>query len=414
MVALFNFSRNDNQKHCLQDLESKRRCKFQKLMRFLFFSIFIFTGSHNNLNNEANTNELEPFGNKASPVSDVLKIKLVLQNSKPKNSKAKAAQVCATFVPIQQQKPALPPLPTLIQLNETCSPVLSNHSNDATANLAPQQDASEHVTSVEKCMQVIPPPTIIESPEIIQKEETQLDPPTEITQHRADRPTVLGWASAEDVHVQHQKQTSSQLLHFLKAKGKSTSAPEATVTWQSKESTATLNLPVVKHTAVPFEPATIGHPKEARAPQTLSANMENQIPVFNVKRVEPSGTRIYSYVTATKTELWDIGDIFMDTEQADCVVTPLENKVSGNSEAEVEDPCKGKGQWGEIPQNAESEHIGDPAPLQARTTNSLHIPEFQLPKFEETEVVVSHIVNPGNFYVQQADSAMKLQALVTE
>lgn len=344
-------------------------------------------------------------------MADVLKINLVLQNSITKNSKAKAAQVCSTFV---QQKPALPPRPALIQLNDTCSTASSQHSNDATANLAPQQDASEHVTSVKKCMRVISPTAIIQSPDIIQTEETQLKPPTDLIQHRADRLAMLGWVSAEDVHVQYQKQTSSQLLHFLKAKGKNTSSPEVTITRQSKENTATLSPSAVKHTAVPFEQTTVDHPIEAKAPQTLNANMENQIPVFNVKRIEPSGTLIYSYVTATKTELWDIGDIFMDAEQADCNVIPLENKVSANSEAEVEDPCEGKGQQGEVPQNAETDLVGDPAALQARTSNSLHIPEFQFAKFEETEVVVSHIVDPGNFYVQQADSAMKLQALVTE
>lgn len=140
--------------------------------------------------------------------------------------------------------------------------------------------------------------------------------------------------------------------------------------------------------------------------------MENQIPIFNVKRVESSGTLIYSYVTATKTELWDISDIFMDARQADGDRSSSENKVTGNSE--VEDPCKGKDQRGQTMQNAKSELVGDPAPQQARATHSLHIPEFKFPKFEETEVVVSHIVNPGNFYVQRADSATKLQALVTE
>lgn len=407
-----NFSRNDDQlhlqKHYLQALESKTRCKFIKVDA-------LFTDSHINLNNEANARQWQPFGNKASPVTDVPKNALVLQNSLTKNSITKAAQVCAAVVPIQQQKPALAPLPTLIQLDDTaCNAAPSNHSDDATVNLAPQQDGSEHIVPVGKCMQVIPPPAIIHSAKTLRKEETQLEPPTEITKRRADRQTALGWASAEDVHVQHQKQTSSQLLHFLKAKGKNTGAPEVTVMRQRNENMTNFSPPAVQHTAFLFEPAAMDLPKEAKAPQTLSTNMENQIPVFKVKRAESSGSLIYSYVTATRTELWDIGDIFMEAEQADCDVIPLENKASGNSEAEVEDPCQVRGQPGGTLQNAESEHIGDPAPVQARTTDGLTIPEFQFPKFEETEVVVSHIVNPGNFYVQQADSAVKLQALVTE
>lgn len=348
-------------------------------------------------------------------MADVLKNALVLQNSLTKNSITKAAQVCAAVVAIQQQKPALAPLPTLIQLDDTtCSAAPSNHSDDATVNLAPQQDASEHIVSVEKRMQVIPPPALIHSPKMVGKEETRLEPPTEITKHRADRRTALGWASAEGVHVQHQKQTSSQLLHFLKAKGKDTGAPEVTAMRRRNENVTHFSPPAVRHAAFLFEPAAVDLPKEAKAPQTLSTNMENQIPVFKVKRVESSGSLIYSYVTATRTELWDIGDIFMEAEQADCDAIPLENKAPGNSEAEVEDPCQVRGQPGGTLQNAESEHVGDPAPVQARTTDGLTIPEFQFPKFEETEVVVSHIVNPGNFYVQQADSAVKLQALVTE
>lgn len=354
------------------------------------------------------TNKLQPFGNKVKPVADVLKIKLVLQNSIKKNSKATPAQVCAAIIPIQQQQPALPQLPTLIQLNDTFSTVSSNTSNDGTANLSQQRDVSEHVTPVEKWVQVIPPTATVENPAIVQKEEPLIEPPAEITQHRADRQTAMVWAAAEDVRMQHQKQTSSQLLHFLKAKGKNTSAaPEFAITRQSKKRMTTLSPTAVKQAGFPFEPATMDHPKEAQPPQMLSTHMDNQIPVFNVKRVEPGGTLIYSYVTATKKELWDIGDILMDADQGDCDTSPSENKVTGSSEAE--DPCEGKGQQGET-----LEIDGHPAPRQGHTTNRLHIPEFKFPKFEETEVVVSHIVDPGNFYVQQADSAMKLQALVTE
>nr|QVG60711.1 gjb1.2 [Scophthalmus maximus] len=46
--------------------------------------------------------------------------------------------------------------------------------------------------------------------------------------------------------------------------------------------------------------------------------------------------------------------------------------------------------------------------------NNVTIPEFQIRKFDEIEVVVSHVVSPGNFYIQHADSLAKLQALVTD
>lgn len=51
--------------------------------------------------------------------------------------------------------------------------------------------------------------------------------------------------------------------------------------------------------------------------------------------------------------------------------------------------------------------------LRSPTPKSVNIPEFQIQRFEETEVVVSHVVNPGSFYIQHADSLQKLQALFT-
>ncbi|MED6250003.1 hypothetical protein ATANTOWER_022993 [Ataeniobius toweri] len=46
--------------------------------------------------------------------------------------------------------------------------------------------------------------------------------------------------------------------------------------------------------------------------------------------------------------------------------------------------------------------------------NNVNIPEFEIRKFEETEVVVSHVVSPSNFYIQHADSTKKLEALFTD
>ncbi|MED6273861.1 hypothetical protein CHARACLAT_010664 [Characodon lateralis] len=46
--------------------------------------------------------------------------------------------------------------------------------------------------------------------------------------------------------------------------------------------------------------------------------------------------------------------------------------------------------------------------------NIVNIPEFEIRKFEETEVVVSRVVSPSNFYIQHADSTKKLEALFTD
>jgi hypothetical protein len=40
------------------------------------------------------------------------------------------------------------------------------------------------------------------------------------------------------------------------------------------------------------------------------------------------------------------------------------------------------------------------------------IPEFVIVAFKEMEVVVSHVVSPGHFYIQRPDVLAKQQALV--
>lgn len=343
----------------------------------------------------------------------------MLQNSLIGSSIARAVQVFAASQPLHQLKQIPTPLPTLVQQDDTtCSVAPSFYSDDAAASSASQSEAHvrEHtVLSEEKCRQdvVILPPTIIHSPEIVQEKSAEQAPPTEIRNHGSDTLTLLSWGCVEDAHVQHQKQTSSQLLHFLKAKTKNMGALEVTGMKQSKESTCTFcspqsTPPTVKHTAYHFGQDMTDELTDAKA---LSSDVDNQTPVFKVKRVESSGSLVYTYVTATKTELWDIGDVVTEAEQEDSEVGPLENKVCGNAEAEVAGHNHRQAQ---TLQNAEAEPDGDPAPVKTPAVNSIPIPDFQFPKFEETEVVVSHIINPGNFYVQQADSAMKLQALVIE
>lgn len=325
----------------------------------------------------------------------------MLQNSLIESSVARVVQVFAASLPLHQLKEIPTPLRTLVQQDDTtCSVAPSIHSDDAPATSASQSETQsrEHtVLSEEKCMQdvVILPPAIMHSPEIIQEKSAEQAPPTEIRNHGSDRLTLLSWGCVEDAHVQHQKQTSSQLLHFLKAKTKNMGALEVTGMKQSKESTCTFcspqsTLPTVKHTAYHFGHDVIDEPTDTEA---LSSDVDNQTPVFKIKRVESGGSLIYTYVTATKTELWDIGEVFTEAEQED---------------------CEDNHRQAQTLQNAEAEPDGDPSPVKMPAINSIPIADFQVPKFEETKVVVSHIINPGNFYVQQADSAMKLQALVTE
>lgn len=346
----------------------------------------------------------------------------MLQNSLIGSSIARAVYVFAASLPLHQLKQIPTLLRTLVQQEDTtCSVAPSFYSDDAAATSASQSETQvrEHtVLSEEKCRQdvVILPPAIIHSPEIVQEKSAEQVPPTEIRNHGSDRLTLPSLGCVEDAHVQHQKQTSSELLHFLKAKTKNMGALEVTGLKQSKETTCTFcspqsTPPTVKRKAYHFGNDVTDELTDAEA---LSSDVDNQTPVFQIKRVESGGSLIYTYVTATKTELWDIGDVFTEAEQEDSEVGPLENKVCGNAEAEVADVCEDDHRQAQSLQNAEAEPDGDPAPVKTPAVNSIPIADFQFPKFEETEVVVSHIINPGSFYVQQADSAMKLQALVTE
>lgn len=361
-------------------------------------------------------------------MTDVLKFGPMLQNSLIASSIAKAVQVLGATLPFQQLKHFLIPQPAVVQQDDTiCSIASSYNSIVATTNSSSHLKAEEKEHTVvfeEKHTPDILPPVIIQSPKIGPERPPLLLPPTqaifpEVSNLRPIKITqLLSWGCVDDIQVQHQKQTSSQLLHFLKAKSKNMDPLEVTVMNRSK-SVCTFVSPQLMSPTVKTQTYQLRHVKtdnliDTQATKTLSADIKNQVPVFTVKRVESSGSLTYTYVTATKTELWDIGDIFTEVGQGDSEASILENKACQNLKAQVENSCLNI-QWkAQTLQSAEPEHEGNSAAAKMPVINAITIPEFQIQRFEETEVVVSHIVTPGNFYVQQADSTMKLQALVTE
>lgn len=225
------------------------------------------------------------------------------------------------------------------------------------------------------------------------------------------------WGQGDEVQVRHQKQTSSQLLCFLKEKAKTKGSLEVTVL-ESPESPYKGNhtasplrtSPTVKTEGYPCRHVTKGVADE-RAPQTLHENV-NQAPIFRVKTVPSCGSLIYSCVIATENELWDVGDIFTEVlfgEYLHC--TPSENEKHLKPFAQVENcinlELKSRTLQRTKPEN-NSVHSDYLAP------DTVNIPEFGIRKFEETEVVVSHVVSPSNFYIQHADAPKKLKALFTE
>lgn len=389
----------------------------------LFF--VIFTEPHICAENEVRTDQLQPLGNKAILMKNFLKFGPMLQNSLMASSIAKAAQVLGATLSVQQLKHVLISQPAAVQQDDIICSISSSYNSSSSHLKA--EDKEQAVVFKEKSVSdaVILPPSIIQStkysadkPPILLPRIQAIFP--EVSNFKTMEITpLISWGCEDDVQVQHQKQTSSQLLHFLKAKAKNVGALQVTVMEWSKSTYISYisgspqsMSPTVNRLSCQFRHVT--EDLRAQASQKLSADIENQTPVFRVKRVDSSGSLTYTCVIATKTELWDIGDIFTDAGQGNSKAISLENKdyqkmkdqledSSGNSHGKTQDlQCTGP------------EHEGRSAGARRPVINGFTIPEFQIRRFEETEVVVSHIISPGNFYIQQADCITKLQALVKE
>ncbi|KAM6923473.1 uncharacterized protein FYW49_005927 [Xenentodon cancila] len=142
--------------------------------------------------------------------------------------------------------------------------------------------------------------------------------------------------------------------------------------------------------------------------------MDNQTPVFRVKSGSSSRTLTYGFVIATETELWDVGDTCVEVLEKDSVHSFFQHKECHNTIAQVENSCVNIDWKTQDLQPKELEQENNSAVAETPTPVSVKIPEFRFRRFEEIEVVVSHIVSPDNLYIQHADSPEKLQALFTD
>lgn len=212
---------------------------------------------------------------------------------------------------------------------------------------------------------------------------------------------VLNWRNMEDVSMLHQKQTSPQLLQFLKAKAKNLGAGQVRA-W-SEDPTGMSSSPKPVSTYVGVKAHQPKHvPDYVIDTEVPKEDNKSQAHIFQIKRVESSGSLTYAYVTATSTELWDLGDIITETVQEDSKASHLQDEACGNTKQEDMRSCLNT----EDPTHQSS--------VQMLAASGITIPEFQIYKYGETEVVVSHIISPDDFYIQQVDSTKKLQALLTE
>lgn len=357
-----------------------------------------------------------------------VKFGCMLQNSLLASSTSRVVQVLGATLPFRQLKHFLISTPAEVQPNEmTCS--ITTSYNVLT------RSSSSHLSYEEKEQTVVfgekyTPDAVILLPALnpeVGPENAQLPlAPIQVIVpeisncghlNKIKQPVI--WRCVDNVEVQHQKQTSAQLLQFLKAKAKNVDVLKDTVIEHSRESTCTSDSPRLTPPAVKRQNFQLKHlvtddVTDAQAPKMLSADIKNHVPVFKVKKMESNGSLTYAYVTASKTELWDFGDIFTEVGQGESVSSPVENKACQNDEAHGENSCGNIHRQTHTLNSTQPEYEGNCAAAKTSAINGIIIPEFHFRRFEETEVVVSHVVTPGNFYIQQADSTMKLQALVTE
>lgn len=359
-----------------------------------------------------------------------------MQNSLMVNSIAKAVQVLGATHSLLQFKYVFFSQPAVVQQDDlVCRVSSSSDSPVATASSSSHVKAEVNDDGVvfdKKCSPDagILVPAVIQSPEISTVTSPPPPPPAlllpplqailpEISNPKPVKiKPLMRWGCGEDVQVQHQKQTSSQLLHFLRAKAKSMGALEVHVMEWSKSmispGSAQPRSPTIKTQSYQFEQAVTQDLMNAMAPKALHTDIENHAPVFRVKRVESSGYLIYTCVIATKTELWDIGEIFIEVKQGVSEEQLPENTTFRNFTTEAEKPLVTLQLESQTYNNTKEEHKRNSANVKTPLIAEINIPDFEVRKFEETEVVVSHIVNPGNFYIQHTDLVTKLQDLITQ
>ncbi|CAK6956442.1 uncharacterized protein LOC121902065 isoform X1 [Scomber scombrus] len=372
-------------------------------------------------------NLLQPLRDKGILKTDVLKFGPMLQNSLMASSIAKAVHVLGATLSHQQLKHSSWMAVSAIQEDDMMGSFSSSCDRAVVATSSSCHLEDEKEVALEGKRQpeaMILPPAIMQSPKMNAERPPILVPPIKAVFPEMSNPkprnttplTQHHWGCEDDVQVQHQKQTSSQLLRFLQSKAKTMGALEVTVMEWSKNCTYASSSPQSSSPTIKTHSYQLRHGVaddliDALAPKTLLADVENEAPVFRVKRVESSGSLTYTCVIATKTELWDIGDIFTEVVQGSSDDSAPENGGCQNKMDQVEKACVNI-KW--ETRCTDPEHENNSAGVNMPATDGINIPEFQVRRFEETEVVVSHIVSPGSFYIQHADSIMKLQALVTD
>lgn len=349
-------------------------------------------------------NSVQPLGWKR--IAPIFKFGPMLHDLLQANSVSKAVQVFGTPPLFQQLKHFLIPPSVFTQQDDgICDGGAVINVNSTPCVKEEEQKQAVVFEEKHTSSDVSPSPDAVQSPSIGPERPTLLLPYTPTIFPQTSVPgsekeiQTLNWKYVEDAKMLHQKQTSPQLLRFLKTKANDWGAAQVRAWSEGGADVSASPEPVSAYVGeLDRQPKPV--PDGAIDTDVPKQDMEIQSHVFKIKRVDSSGSLTYAYVTATPTELWDLGDIFAEAVQEDAEAARVEDKSCGTIKQEDVRSCQNK---------AVSPH-GAPMPAGSGIT----IPEFQIHRYKETEVVVSYIVSPGDFYIQQVDSINTLQALVTE
>ncbi|XP_076877161.1 uncharacterized protein LOC143526573 [Brachyhypopomus gauderio] len=212
-----------------------------------------------------------------------------------------------------------------------------------------------------------------------------------------------------DLEVQHQKQTSSQLMHFLRTNRKAEQGPELSLSC-AVDRPSTL----VQQQNSKTEPSMADRNTSQNArKRRLSSEMDACRPIFKLKN-NRAGSVTYSCMIATPSELWDIGDISIELRNFTPELMSDESLALANcNDSKVLDAfslsiCPSKNVT-----VASEEGMGQCGPdkLMNRSVDGdealVRIPEFQIKKFEEMPVIATHVITPSNFYIQHQDTNLQ-------
>ncbi|CAL8331126.1 unnamed protein product [Gadus morhua 'NCC'] len=370
------------------------------------------------------TNQLYLFPDKVVLTTDVLKFGPILSNVLLASSITKAIQVLGATLSFQCLKQLLDPKAVNDDVFDSIQPSQNTDAGPADHSSDFKIEGNELVVFKEKpqVRVVVEPPLII----MCQKGSLEILPTKPVSQKTSDpQPTNIlmnaqfpFWELEHEVPIQHKKQTSEQLLTFLRTHKESASAKRDNLAWFRRyfHPPSTTPSKITKRSSFKDggSRSMTDNTRCIESPpkETALAEEDSRPPVFRLKRVEPGGVIIYSCMVLTETELWDMGEVVTPLGPVEQVETQdgQQNKGVDNSHREVsaaEEP-------GEKPQSPQCTNTTCGfTPAESPLPNSTaSIPEFVIVAFKEMEVVVSHVVSPGHFYIQRPDVLAKQQALV--